>query len=56
MLHRNCLLQHAIARKIEAMTAVTGRRRGKRKQFLDYYNEERGYWKLKEETFDRTVW
>jgi hypothetical protein len=55
-LHRNCLLQHAIERKIEATRAVTGRRRGKRKQFLDYYKEERGYWRLKEETFDSIVW
>jgi hypothetical protein len=41
---------------MDARRAVTERRSGKRKQLLDYYKGERGYWKLKKESFDRTVW
>ena len=33
------------------------RRRGRRrKQVLDDLKKNRGYWKLKEEALDRTVW
>jgi len=35
---------------------VTGRRGGRRKQLLDDLKEKRGYWKLKEEALDRTLW
>jgi len=35
---------------------VTGRRRRRRKQLVDTRKERRGYWKLKEETLDHTVW
>jgi hypothetical protein len=35
---------------------VTGRRRRKCKQILDELKEKRGYWKLNEETLDRTPW
>jgi hypothetical protein len=34
----------------------TGRRGRRRKQLLDYLKEKRRYWKLKEETLDRTLW
>jgi hypothetical protein len=35
---------------------VTGRRGIRRKQLLDDLKEKRGYWKLKEEALDPTVW
>jgi hypothetical protein len=35
---------------------VTRRRGRKRKQLLDDFRQTRGYWKLKEELLDRTVW
>jgi hypothetical protein len=35
---------------------VTGRRGRRRKQLQDDLKEKRGYWKLKEEALDRTVW
>jgi len=55
MLLNDCLLEHGIEGKIEGRTLVTGRR-GRCKQLLDDLTEKRGYWKLKEETLDRTVW
>jgi hypothetical protein len=52
ILRRNCLLSHVIEGKI-----IGTRRRGRRrKQLLDDLKEARGYWKLKEETQDRTLW
>jgi hypothetical protein len=51
-LHRNCLLKHVIEGKIEEKIEVLGRH----KQLLDVLKETRGYWKLKEEALDRTVW
>ena len=35
---------------------MTGRRGRRCKQLLDDLKEMRGYWKLKEEALDRTVW
>jgi hypothetical protein len=35
---------------------VTGRGGRRRKQPLDDLKEKRGYWKLKEEALDRTMW
>ena len=35
---------------------MTGRRGIRRKQLLDDLKEKRGYWKLKAEAIDRTVW
>jgi hypothetical protein len=46
---RTCLLKHVTAEKINA-TGIRGRRR---KQQLD---EPKGYWKLKVEALDRTLW
>jgi len=52
---RNCLLKHAIERKIEGRIEVTRRRGIILKQLLNVYKEKRGYWKLKEETLACTV-
>jgi hypothetical protein len=35
---------------------MTGRRGRRRKQLPDDLKAKRGYWKLKEETLDRTLW
>jgi hypothetical protein len=35
---------------------MAGRRGSRCKQILDDLKETRGYWKLKEEAIDRTVW
>ena len=50
ILCRSCLLKHVSEGKIE------GRRGRRRKQLLDDLKETRGYWELKEEAQDRTVW
>ena len=55
MLLKNCLLERVIEGKIEGRTLVTGRR-GRCKQLLDDLTEKKGYWKLKEEALDGTLW
>ena len=35
---------------------MTGRRGRRRRKLLDDYKERRGYFYLKEETLDRTMW
>jgi hypothetical protein len=55
ILHRNCLLKHAIEGKLEERIEMTGRRERRRKQLLDRLKEKRIYWKLKEEAIDRTL-
>jgi hypothetical protein len=52
----NCLLKYVIEGKIEGRLEVRRRRGRRRKQLLDDLKEKRGYWKLKEEALDRTVW
>ena len=52
----NCPLKHAVEQRIEEMIEVRGRRGIRRKQLLDELKETRGYWKLKEEALDRTLW
>jgi hypothetical protein len=42
--------------KTEGRIKVTGRLGKRRKQLLDYLKETRGYWKLKEEALDCTLW
>ena len=42
--------------KVEVGIEMTERRRIRRKQLLDDFKERRGYWKLKEEAPDITVW
>jgi hypothetical protein len=56
ILHRNCLLKHAIGGKIKRRIAVMESRRRRRKQLLDDLEEKRGYYKLKEEALDCTLW
>jgi hypothetical protein len=56
ILRRNCLLKHVIEGKLEGRIEMTGRRGRRRKQLLDDLKEKRGYWKLKEEALERTVW
>ena len=56
ILCRKCLLNHVIAGKMEGRIRVTGRWGRGRVQPLDDRTETRGYWKLKDEALDRTVW
>jgi hypothetical protein len=42
--------------KIEGRIEVMGRRGRRRQKLLDDLEEKRGYWKLKEEAVDHTVW
>jgi hypothetical protein len=56
ILRTNCLIKHVTEGKIEGSIEVTGRRGRRRKQLLDDLEETRGYWKLKEEAQDRTLW
>jgi predicted transposase YdaD len=42
--------------KIEGRIEVTRRRGRRSKQVLDDLEEKRGYWNLKEEALDRTLW
>jgi hypothetical protein len=56
ILRRNCLLKHIVERKIEGNVEVTGKRRRRCRQLLDDLKEKRGYWKLKEELLDCTLW
>jgi hypothetical protein len=56
ILRRNCLPKHVTEGKLEGRTEMTGRRGRRRKQLLDDLKEKTGYWKLKEEALDRTVW
>jgi hypothetical protein len=55
ILSRNCLLKDVHDGKIEGMVKIAGRRR-RRKQLLYKLNEEKVYWKFKEEALDRTLW
>ena len=56
ILHRNCLLQRVIERKIKGGIEVTGRRGRNHRKLLDDLKERRGYSQLKEEALDRTMW
>jgi hypothetical protein len=55
-LRRNCVLKHAVERKVEGRIEVMGRRGKRSKQLLDDLKEKRRHWKLKEEALDRTLW
>ena len=55
-LRRNSLLKYITKGKTEERTEVTGRQVRRRKQLLDDLKETRGYWKLKAEALDGTVW
>jgi hypothetical protein len=54
-MRRNCLLKHVIERNKES---ANDRSYGKtrKKTSVDDVKETRGYWNLKEEAVDRTVW
>jgi hypothetical protein len=52
ILQRNCLLKHVIEGKRE----VRGRRGRRCVKLLGDLNEMKGYWILKYETLDRTMW
>jgi hypothetical protein len=54
-LNRNCFLKHAIERKIEARIELMGREGRRRKQLPGDLKERSGYWKLKDETLDRSM-
>jgi hypothetical protein len=56
ILCRNCLPKHVIEGKIEGRVEVMGRRGRRGKNLLGYLKEKIGYYKLKEEALDRTVW
>jgi hypothetical protein len=56
ILRRNCLLQRVTEEKIQGEIEVTGRHGRRRKKLLDDLEERRGYYHLKEETLDRTMW
>jgi hypothetical protein len=56
ILSRNCLVKHMIEGKLEGRIEMMGRRGRRRKQLLDVLEENRRYWKLKEEALDRTMW
>ena len=54
--HSNCLLRHVIEGKTEGRIEVTGRRGRIRKHLLDDLKAIRGFWKLKVEALERTLW
>jgi hypothetical protein len=56
ILRRNCLLQRVIEGKKQGGIEVIGRQRRRRKKLLDDLKERRGYFYLKEEALDRTMW
>ena len=56
ILRRNCFLQRVIEGKIKGGIVVTGRRGRRRRKLLDGLKERRGYFYLKEEALDRTMW
>jgi hypothetical protein len=55
-LRRNYILIHVVEGKIEGRIEVTGRGGRRSKELLNGLKEKIGYWKLKEETLDRTLW
>jgi len=55
-LRKRRLLKHVTEGNTQERIEVTGKRVKRRKKLLDGLNEKTGYWKLKEETPDRTLW
>jgi len=55
-MRRRRLLKHATEGKTQERIEVRGKRVRWRKKLLDGLNEKTGYWKMKEETLDRTLW
>jgi hypothetical protein len=56
ILRRNCLLQRVTEGKIKGVIEVTGRQGRSRRKLLDNFKERTGYFHLKEEALDRTMW
>jgi len=56
ILRRNCLLKQVIEGKIKGEIEVARRRGRRRKKLLDDLKDRRGYYHLKEEGLDRTMW
>jgi hypothetical protein len=56
ILRRNYLLQWVIEGKIKEGIEVTERQGRRRRKLLDDLKERRGYYYLKEEALDRTMW
>jgi hypothetical protein len=56
ILRRNCLLQQVIKGKIQGGIDVTGRRGRRGRKLLDDLKGRRGYYQVKEEALDRTMW
>ena len=56
ILRRNCLLQQVSEGKIKGEIVVTARRVRRRLKLLDDLKERRGYFYLREEALDRTMW
>jgi hypothetical protein len=55
-LAKELLLKHVIEEKREGWIKVTERRGRRGKQLLDDLKKTTVYWKLQEETQDRTLW
>jgi hypothetical protein len=55
MLRRNGFLNLLIEGKIKGRMEVTGRRDRRSKQLMNGPKENRGYWRLKEETLARSL-
>jgi len=49
-------IQRVIEGKIKWRIEVTGRRGRRRRKLLDDLKERRGYYRLKDEALDRTMW
>ena len=56
ILRRNCLLQQIIEGKIKGEMEVARKRGRRRKKLLDDLKDRRGYFHLKEEALNRTMW
>ena len=56
ILRRNCLLKQVIEGKIKGEMEVARRRGRRHKKLLDDLKDRRGYYHLKEEALDRTMW
>jgi hypothetical protein len=56
ILRRNCLLKHIVEGNTDGRIEVKGRQGRRSQQLLQDLKEMRGYWKLKEEAQDLTLW
>ena len=56
ILRKNCLLKQVIAGKIKGEMEVARRRGRRRKKLLDDLKDRTGYYHLKEEALDCTMW